>query len=136
MTEEIEPKEGVSRRKMIKRIGAGAAIAWTAPILTSIRTPAFAASPSCAEPCDAVCGNFPSCGSSCFCSRDAGGACFCWTDNLCANLQDCGPGNSCPTGQTCVSTCCDQANGTPIKCFSTCGAHSAHRGVGATGSHR
>ena len=36
------PEEGVSRRRMLKRIGAGAAVAWTAPILTSIRTPAFA----------------------------------------------------------------------------------------------
>jgi hypothetical protein len=38
---------GVSRRKMLKRIGAGAAVAWTAPILTSVRVPAYAASPSC-----------------------------------------------------------------------------------------
>jgi hypothetical protein len=34
--------DGISRRKMLKRIGAGAAVAWTAPILTSVQTPAFA----------------------------------------------------------------------------------------------
>jgi hypothetical protein len=33
---------GISRRKMLRRIGAGAAIAWTAPVLTSMRAPAFA----------------------------------------------------------------------------------------------
>lgn len=38
---------GVSRRKMLKRIGAGAAVAWTAPIITSVRTPAWAQYPSC-----------------------------------------------------------------------------------------
>ena len=31
----------ISRRRMLKRIGAGAAVAWTAPVLTSIRTSAF-----------------------------------------------------------------------------------------------
>jgi hypothetical protein len=39
--------ESISRRRMLKRIGAGAAVAWTAPVLTSIRTPAFAATPAC-----------------------------------------------------------------------------------------
>ncbi len=39
--------EGISRRRMLKRIGAGAAIAWSAPVLTSFRAPAFAVSPVC-----------------------------------------------------------------------------------------
>jgi hypothetical protein len=43
-----EEKDAVSRRRMLKRIGAGAAVAWTAPVLTSLRAPAFAqASPVC-----------------------------------------------------------------------------------------
>jgi hypothetical protein len=37
----------IPRRKALKRLGAGAALAWTAPILTSLRVPAFAQSPSC-----------------------------------------------------------------------------------------
>jgi hypothetical protein len=37
----------ISRRRMIKRIGAGAAVAWTAPVLMSVKTPAFAQSPAC-----------------------------------------------------------------------------------------
>src|SRR5437868_1836490 len=39
--------EGISRRRMLKRIGAGAAVAWVAPVVTSIYTPAFAISGSC-----------------------------------------------------------------------------------------
>jgi CHRD domain-containing protein len=37
----------ISRRRLIKRLGAGAAVAWTAPVLLSVKTPAFSASPSC-----------------------------------------------------------------------------------------
>ena len=59
--EDLEPKEGISRRKMLKRIGAGAAIAWTAPVLTSIKTPAFAQSP-CEKDCG---GNDCGCNSAC-----------------------------------------------------------------------
>jgi hypothetical protein len=36
----------ISRRAMLKRIGAGAAIAWSAPVLSSFRTPAFAQYPT------------------------------------------------------------------------------------------
>src|SRR5437588_13118859 len=42
----------VSRRKVLKRIGAGAVVAWSTPILTSIRAPAYAASPPPPPPCD------------------------------------------------------------------------------------
>jgi hypothetical protein len=48
MTQEQSQHDGgVSRRQVLKRIGVGAAVAWTAPILTSVRVPAYAASPSC-----------------------------------------------------------------------------------------
>ena len=45
--EDLQGAGGISRRRMLKRIGAGAAVAWTAPIITSVRVPAFAQSPSC-----------------------------------------------------------------------------------------
>lgn len=45
--EEPQVPSGISRRKVLKRIGAGAAVAWTAPILVSVRTPAFAQTPTC-----------------------------------------------------------------------------------------
>jgi hypothetical protein len=37
----------ISRRRLIKRLGAGAAVAWSAPVLMSVKVPAFAQSPSC-----------------------------------------------------------------------------------------
>ena len=36
------PRNRISRRTVLKRVGAGAAIAWTAPVIASIRVPAFA----------------------------------------------------------------------------------------------
>jgi len=44
----LSDPNAISRRRMIKRIGAGAAVAWTAPVLMSVRVPAFAQSPPCA----------------------------------------------------------------------------------------
>ena len=32
---------GISRRRMLKRIGTGVAVAWTVPVITSIETPRF-----------------------------------------------------------------------------------------------
>jgi CHRD domain-containing protein len=40
--EEPQGVGGISRRRMLRRIGAGVAVAWTAPILTSVRVPAYA----------------------------------------------------------------------------------------------
>jgi CHRD domain len=46
--EEPQGAGDISRRKMLKRVGAGVAVAWTAPILTSVRVPAYAqVSPGC-----------------------------------------------------------------------------------------
>jgi hypothetical protein len=125
----------ISRRKMLKRIGAGAAIAWTAPVLTSLRTPAFGQRYNvCEEPCNATCGNFPRCGSNpetgeaCFCSRDRRGLCFCWNNAACAALPNCG-NLGCPPGWSCTSTCCDQSFGTRVKCLPPCGT-SAGAGSG------
>ena len=118
-----EQYDGISRRRMLKRIGAGAAIAWTAPVLTSIRTPAFAQSPTCQGP-DWNCGDpVPQCGSGpddtvCVCDTDTEGAPLCWNDFFCddpnaiacSSNADCEgtPFPHCATqccGQTCVPDC-------------------------------
>src|SRR4030081_2374443 len=89
---QIEPErqDGISRRRMLKRIGAGAAIAWTAPILTSVRTPAFAASAGpCAPPCGCFCG-----GQAKVCGTDPNGDCLCGitTEDTCFCGSDIGCG--------------------------------------------
>jgi hypothetical protein len=128
-----ELQNPISRRRMLKRVGAGAAVAWSAPILSSLRTPAFAQDrypPPCAEPCDATCETgFPQCGSSgplggCFCSRAQDGSCFCWENDFCANRPDVSQAGACPEGQTAVSTCCDQVFGTAVKCWNPCGTEA------------
>jgi hypothetical protein len=113
-------KAGIPRRTMLRRIGAGAAVAWTAPVLTSVKTPAFAGSPP--SPCgDQIC-------AACNVQQDCGGAppraCNCWRtseDNggQCACLSfvmTCDETPPCPNGQAdcdanapgdaCVETCC------------------------------
>jgi hypothetical protein len=112
--EEFEGQDGISRRRMLKRIGAGAAIAWSAPILTSIRTPAFAqyGSPCdpgqvCTPDCDVLrpCHGAPNC--ACFRDVDTSN-CHCGDlrDGLCASFTPCTSGAECASGEVCVASCC------------------------------
>jgi hypothetical protein len=131
--EELEPKEGISRRRMIKRIGAGAAIAWTAPILTSVRTPAFAATPTCVTG-DCACGDPCNVPIPCHDRTD----CNCWvhaSSRSCTCLffvQSCGDFGLCPggadsecgAGLCCVDTCCG------FTCTPACGSGRAPKRQG------
>jgi hypothetical protein len=130
-----ERTEGISRRRMLKRIGAGAAVAWSAPILTSIKTPAFAqASPRC--PCDT---NMPcnikiDCGpgGACYCwVNAAGNGCFCGEGNPCTGVP-CDQNNQCPNnpGWACVNNCCG------LQCWPPCGGPrtGARKGARGTGT--
>jgi hypothetical protein len=128
VTEEQEHNR-LSRRDALTRIGVVGAVAWSAPIISSIRTPAFAQSPSClpwecGDPiveCGSPCGIGP-----CVCDVDVEGNSFCW-DNYscdpacgaiaCTSNTDCdaiGSGNwgcivSCCGNPTCAPPCgeCD-----------------------------
>jgi hypothetical protein len=133
--EESHIDSSISRRKMLKRIGAGAAVAWTAPVLTSMRTPAFAQSPGCDCP-PADCNDFATCDNGCFCApHHGGGPCICWLDgfcsgigqNLCANDQDCvdqfGPGWMC--GDINPDTCNSICGGDTTACLDPTGCTSS-----------
>ncbi|SRR6266542_6024006 len=133
--EEFEVKDGISRRKMLKRVGAGAAIAWSAPILTSIGTPAFAQYGRCAS-CDTGQGCTPDCADLRVCHGNANCGCFRHTTDqtcccgdlrtgFCDAFTPCSTDAECATGETCVATCCP----TGI-CISPCGT----AGSGRTGS--
>ena len=118
MTEQERHESSVSRRTMLKRIGIAGAVAWVTPVVTSMNTPAFAASlPT--SPCDnpGICGQFAPCGAvQCFCFPKADGHGFCGQTALCDSLVTCDTG-SCPPGFTCaVNTCC----GIPV-CVAPCG---------------
>jgi hypothetical protein len=118
-------KARITRRKALKRIGAGAAVAWSAPIITSLSTPAFAQTPipgTCDDCNDIPCDPCPSesfsgpgvCGIDpiCFCStHPSRGRCECvfFVEGLpCDGYERCGPEPdfACPTGFRCVTTCC------------------------------
>lgn len=139
MTPEESPldvtEDGISRRRMLKRIGAGAAVVWSAPILTSIRAPALAQvtepSPICDFPeiCDPCPFRDPCLGENeaCQCwmtSPDNGSRCMCL-----AFVESCGDTPLCPNGQSdcdqipgpwwCVQSCCGQFCA-PLCCWPDC----------------
>lgn len=109
--------EGISRRRMLKRIGAGAAIAWSAPVLTSFRAPAFAVSPVC-QGCGGVCGT-PPCPPPldiCICLSDENGVFHCGGNFFCAGATTCATSADCVTAKGPGWFC--QADG----CFGSCGS--------------
>jgi hypothetical protein len=119
----------VSRRRLIKRLGVGAAVAWVTPVVTSLGGVAEASCCACVEGgtcyCDWVCGEeLELCGQGCgpltngYCSRDVDEACFCWEDTFCSELSDCTLNSDCPPGWGCIpNTCCGDSS----KCLPGCG---------------
>jgi hypothetical protein len=109
----------ISRRSALKRIGAGAAVAWSAPVLMSVGANAGAVlgSQSTCTQCDTSqgfcdgqgeCGFTPGLGT-CLCSPRPDGTCYCWQyDDVseCANYFRCDTTPDCPAGMVCVPTCC------------------------------
>jgi hypothetical protein len=100
---------GISRRRMLKRIGAGAAVAWSAPILSSLRTPAFAQyeQPQCVA---ATCTTFVECSGpnpDCVCVNcDGVGICVPGSTS-CGGLTPCDGTEDCAAGECCaLDTCC------------------------------
>ena len=113
-----DPGNKISRRGALKRIGvAGAAVAWSAPIVSSLRTPAYAQtreSPNCTQ-CGGACDPSP----DCFCLTDEAGS-FCSNNIFCTDLQTCDTSADCPPGWF-----CQQGD-----CFGNCGSNLCIPGCG------
>ncbi len=115
---------GLSRRQALKRIGAAGAIAWATPVLTSLRTPAFAASPGPNPECRGeTCTTFTHCSSNCDCvcvdAHEAGGFCIPGS-TPCDSLTPCEAG-ACPPGSVCTfDTCCEIPVCIPISLTGQC----------------
>jgi hypothetical protein len=124
-TDKDLPVDGISRRRMLKRLGAGAAIAWSAPILTTLRSPAFAQSPCNCPECG--CSDVsPVCGSDangdCFCIPEQGtGECKCISNAFGSGGTCSGP--TCPAGEACIAHCSDGC--IQPDCLLLCGASGA-----------
>ncbi len=123
---------GLSRRDALRRFGIAAGVAWTAPVVMSLYSPAGAqtvgtpgpntstTAPPDLECVGTTCGAFEVCShglpddesDDCVCVTTADGLGLCTPGSLtCVGLEECGPGNSCPPGTTCaLDTCC----GTPV----------------------
>lgn len=132
----------ISRRKLLKRLGAGTAVVWSAPVLSSITTPAFGQTPAdcfptfcgpryefCGEP-GVACPLPPECSVG-ICSLLNDNSCLCWDlavctcpNPICQSDADCGGGGRCgPTEPDC-ELCCGR-----VACFYDCRlAGSAPRG--------
>jgi hypothetical protein len=102
-----EGKGGISRRKLLKRIGTGAAIAWTAPVVTSLQAPAFAAlSATCPETgCSSCIDLEGSCRGGppgCFRGLSTEGGCLCFVNAHCEGLKPCSSSSECSPGWHCI----------------------------------
>ena len=150
---DVRPEEGrgperISRRRMLKRIGAGAAIAWSAPVLTSLRTPAFAQYGRCTE-CSRCfsCGDFGGCptgtlspvcaggippcdATTCLCAFTTEGGCFCFA-NVFGTGGPCTSNATCPGSERCVVTCSQGCQA--AFCLPPCGTAAATTQAGNPG---
>ncbi len=106
----------LSRRRMLRHLGAGAMVTWTAPVLTTATArPALAASAppcDCSDPCSFLfCPN-----RICHCARRVRGGCVCVAPDPVGN---CPPDFDCGAGLVCVEIC----GGNPL-CFGLCSSSS------------
>ncbi len=116
----------VSRRAAVKRIGTAGAIAWAAPVLATVNTPAFAqtGSPVACPDCDPICEQVQ-CGEDCGCVKDVdSGACFCHQGTPCDQVVACEATADCPPGYVCALSCC-----VGLRCLPPCGTFIQAAGV-------
>jgi hypothetical protein len=138
---EREVQDRISRRRMIKRLGAATAVAWTAPVLSTLGgTPAFAQPQYCPD-CTPLgqtgqehCATQPDCGDEpptfnpCSCLRTIDDTCACHSCVNCQNpaITPCGtqPGaGPCPPGWICALSCCSDPGAVDdFRCVPACGA--------------
>jgi hypothetical protein len=142
MAGDEEPTPDVSRRDALKKIGIGAGIAWSAPVVLSFYNAAGAASgtpdyststtaetipPAHPECAGAVCNEFePGCSSAnadCICvSTPDPSVSFCAPGaTLCTVGPACAPDFTCPPGYFCaIDTCCHFNVCAPFEIAATC----------------
>jgi hypothetical protein len=133
-------KEGLTRKRLLKRAGVGAAAMWAAPVLSSTASAAANRVHWCGNSDGAYCqpacaflrackpADNPNCG--CFPKINTG-TCFCGDilDNDCGSFADCVGGNECPDGYGCVLSCCGTG-----KCLPHCTTPGGARVSGVKGS--
>jgi hypothetical protein len=135
----------LTRKKLLKRAGAGTAALWALPALTSVAHASHGGRHTCGkgfqcggDPCSGQTACRPpdpvgGCGIGCFCAQTQGGRCHCYDNDYCSNRKlkngtvgPCATNADCPAGQRCLNTCC----GVPL-CWDDCGVVSSDCTPGA-----
>lgn len=138
-------EEKLTRGKVLKRAGIGAAAVWTVPMF--VTSTASAATeiggkqcaqlavergvgactpcPGCNNPCRGACEI-----GECYCAVTVKGCCSCTVNDFCSNLPPCRRNRDCPAGTECTHTCCADSPNCTRKC--TPGAIEFLPGSGAT----
>jgi hypothetical protein len=127
-----------TRREILKKVGIGAAVAWSAPAVLSVDAAFAGGSPRCpADGCqkDGQCAAAATCGPTgdcaCFFTTEPGDQTACTNGEFsCSGQQVCQTCDDCPSGWSCVRTCCPD----PV-CRPPCGT-PAGAGAGAEGGAR
>jgi hypothetical protein len=116
--------ERVSRRRLLKRAGLGAAAFGAGSMLTAQSATAVPhhGDQACIDAggCG-VCGGQLECGGfGCYCITTVDSCCFCAFGFVtCASLQPCHHSSDCPPGWACLRSCCDQFGFGPL-CVPPC----------------
>ena len=137
----------VSRRKLLKRAGVGAAVVGAGSMVTSSTAGAAAET----EPHVCIhaggcfaCSGQPTCGNCCGCVITVEGCCFCHEAVFCGDATPCHTSSQCPPGFACALTCCGGGpicvprcfgNPHPPVCAGAAPAGATSMGGGAAKSH-
>jgi hypothetical protein len=127
---ELETQK-LTRGKVLKRMGIGAAAAWTVPMFFTTTEAWAVGGKTCAQqaarngaaactPCPAcnnICRGAPSCVCACF--TNFKGCCVCIGNTSC-DAQRCTVTRDCPAGTQCVFTCCDGSGQFGFRCLPNC----------------
>jgi hypothetical protein len=130
-------EERVTRGRLLKRAGVGAAALGAGSMLTATTASANAPpSRACAEPGASGCSTCPAAAhpcpggtGCCYCFITTEGCCFCAEDFFC-DVPSCTSSSQCPPGWACVPNTCCGAGGV---CAPHCGAITHHNFCGPSG---
>lgn len=101
--------ERVSRRRLLKRAGIGAAAVGAGSMITASGASAAYAdefSTACIPDGCGECETQQACGDGCFCIIDVEGRCFCHEPSSCGSLTPCSSNSDCHPGWACAFSCC------------------------------
>ncbi len=112
----------VTRGKLLKRAGVGAAVLGAGSLVTA--TGSSAALKTSAVCVSVGCGydTCPGGNGCCYCTINTEGCCNCFDDVFCAALKTCVSSSQCPPGWGCQANTCGQAG----VCVPHCGSGTPH----------